>query len=122
MLLVIIYEYHILYEYNYLYEYINIYIFKQQINQYVLFSFLIPVSPSFYYLSQAVLVDRTMYIAGQLGMDPSSGQLVPGGAKEQTHQVKCDLTYSTSKSNITIIAGHIVSKVFRLDLVCGISR
>uniref|UniRef100_A0A6B2F5R0 2-iminobutanoate/2-iminopropanoate deaminase n=1 Tax=Bothriechis nubestris TaxID=1766655 RepID=A0A6B2F5R0_9SAUR len=36
--------------------------------------------------SQAVLVDRTMYIAGQLGMDPSSGQLVPGGAKEQTYQ------------------------------------
>ncbi|XP_013923804.1 PREDICTED: ribonuclease UK114 [Thamnophis sirtalis] len=36
--------------------------------------------------SQAVLVDRTMYIAGQLGMDPSSGELVPGGAKEQTHQ------------------------------------
>ncbi|XP_007424864.2 2-iminobutanoate/2-iminopropanoate deaminase [Python bivittatus] len=36
--------------------------------------------------SQAVLVDRTMYIAGQLGMDPSDGQLVPGGAKEQAHQ------------------------------------
>ncbi|XP_070798203.1 2-iminobutanoate/2-iminopropanoate deaminase [Pituophis catenifer annectens] len=36
--------------------------------------------------SQAVLVDRTMYISGQLGMDPSSGQLVPGGAKEQTQQ------------------------------------
>ncbi|XP_061459703.1 2-iminobutanoate/2-iminopropanoate deaminase [Rhineura floridana] len=36
--------------------------------------------------SQAVLVDRTMYIAGQVGMDPSSGQLVPGGVKEQTIQ------------------------------------
>ncbi|XP_020641054.3 2-iminobutanoate/2-iminopropanoate deaminase [Pogona vitticeps] len=36
--------------------------------------------------SQAVLVDRTMYIAGQLGMDPASGQLVPGGAKEQAKQ------------------------------------
>lgn len=36
--------------------------------------------------SQAVLVDRTMYIAGQLGMDPSNGQLVPGGAKEQAKQ------------------------------------
>ncbi|XP_015261348.1 PREDICTED: ribonuclease UK114 isoform X2 [Gekko japonicus] len=36
--------------------------------------------------SQAVLVDRTMYIAGQIGMDPSSGQLVPGGVKEQTKQ------------------------------------
>ncbi|CAM5088970.1 unnamed protein product [Eretmochelys imbricata] len=36
--------------------------------------------------SQAVLIDRTMYIAGQLGMDPSSGQLVPGGAKEEANQ------------------------------------
>lgn len=69
-----------------------------------------------------MLVDRTMYISGQLGMDPSSGQLVPGGAKEQTHQVKCDLTYSTNKSKITIMGGHIVSKVFRLDSGCGLSR
>ncbi|XP_056336269.1 2-iminobutanoate/2-iminopropanoate deaminase isoform X1 [Danio aesculapii] len=28
--------------------------------------------------SQAVLVDRTMYISGQLGMDPASGQLAAG--------------------------------------------
>ncbi|KAH0617539.1 hypothetical protein JD844_015899 [Phrynosoma platyrhinos] len=27
-----------------------------------------------------------MYIAGQLGMDPTNGQLVPGGAKEQAKQ------------------------------------
>ncbi|XP_033011523.1 2-iminobutanoate/2-iminopropanoate deaminase [Lacerta agilis] len=36
--------------------------------------------------SQAVLVDRTMYIAGQLGLDPSNGQFVAGGAKEQANQ------------------------------------
>ncbi|KAM9310259.1 2-iminobutanoate/2-iminopropanoate deaminase-like [Pholidichthys leucotaenia] len=36
--------------------------------------------------SQAVLVDRTMYISGQLGMDPSSGQLVEGGVQAQTRQ------------------------------------
>ncbi|XP_036395182.1 2-iminobutanoate/2-iminopropanoate deaminase-like [Megalops cyprinoides] len=36
--------------------------------------------------SQAVLVDRTMYISGQLGMDPSSGQLVDGGVQAQTKQ------------------------------------
>uniref|UniRef100_A0A8C0CBF9 Uncharacterized protein n=1 Tax=Balaenoptera musculus TaxID=9771 RepID=A0A8C0CBF9_BALMU len=33
--------------------------------------------------SQAVLVDRTIYISGQLGMDPASGQLVPGGVAEE---------------------------------------
>ncbi|KAI6075173.1 Ribonuclease UK114 [Aix galericulata] len=36
--------------------------------------------------SQAVLVDRTMYIAGQIGIEPSSGQLVSGGAKEEAKQ------------------------------------
>ena len=36
--------------------------------------------------SQAVLVDRTIYISGQLGMDPASGQLVPGGVAEEAKQ------------------------------------
>nr|XP_057908869.1 2-iminobutanoate/2-iminopropanoate deaminase-like [Doryrhamphus excisus] len=36
--------------------------------------------------SQAVVVDRTMYISGQLGMDPTSGQLVKGGVQDQTKQ------------------------------------
>ncbi|KAM4685258.1 2-iminobutanoate/2-iminopropanoate deaminase [Amazona ochrocephala] len=36
--------------------------------------------------SQAVLVDRTMYIAGQIGIEPSTGQLVSGGTKEEAKQ------------------------------------
>ncbi|XP_020824715.1 2-iminobutanoate/2-iminopropanoate deaminase [Phascolarctos cinereus] len=36
--------------------------------------------------SQAVLVDKTMYISGQIGMDPSSGQLVSGGVVEEAKQ------------------------------------
>lgn len=36
--------------------------------------------------SQAVLVDRTIYVSGQIGMDPSSGQLVPGGVAEEAKQ------------------------------------
>ncbi|XP_033273633.1 2-iminobutanoate/2-iminopropanoate deaminase-like [Orcinus orca] len=36
--------------------------------------------------SQAVLVDGTIYISGQLAMDPASGQLVPGGVAEETEQ------------------------------------
>uniref|UniRef100_A0A8C1FKP6 Reactive intermediate imine deaminase A homolog n=1 Tax=Cyprinus carpio carpio TaxID=630221 RepID=A0A8C1FKP6_CYPCA len=35
--------------------------------------------------SQAVLVDRTMYISGQIGMD-ISGQLVVGGVEAQAKQ------------------------------------
>jgi len=36
--------------------------------------------------SQAVLVDRTMYISGQLGLDTASGQLVAGGVQAQAKQ------------------------------------
>ncbi|KAG7317199.1 hypothetical protein KOW79_019497 [Hemibagrus wyckioides] len=36
--------------------------------------------------SQAVVVDRTMYISGQLGMDTVSGQLVAGGVQAQAKQ------------------------------------
>ncbi|XP_075069952.1 2-iminobutanoate/2-iminopropanoate deaminase isoform X3 [Mixophyes fleayi] len=36
--------------------------------------------------SQAVVVDKTMYVSGQLGMDPTSGQLVPGGVKNEAKQ------------------------------------
>ncbi|XP_041104685.1 2-iminobutanoate/2-iminopropanoate deaminase isoform X2 [Polyodon spathula] len=36
--------------------------------------------------SQAVVVDRTMYVSGQIGMDPTSGQLVSGGVLEEAKQ------------------------------------
>ncbi|XP_046691541.1 2-iminobutanoate/2-iminopropanoate deaminase isoform X2 [Silurus meridionalis] len=36
--------------------------------------------------SQAVVVDRTMYISGQLGMDAATGQLVTGGVQAQAKQ------------------------------------
>ncbi|KAF6716383.1 Ribonuclease UK114 [Oryzias melastigma] len=41
--------------------------------------------------SQAVLVDRTMFISGQLGMDPVTTQLVEGGVQEQTRQALVNL-------------------------------
>ncbi|XP_012499043.1 PREDICTED: ribonuclease UK114 [Propithecus coquereli] len=41
-----------------------------------------PIGP----YSQAVLVDRTVYISGQIGLDPSSGQLVPGGVEKEAKQ------------------------------------
>nr|XP_045225398.1 2-iminobutanoate/2-iminopropanoate deaminase-like [Macaca fascicularis] len=36
--------------------------------------------------SQAVLVNRTIYISRQIGMDPSSGQLVSGEIAEEAKQ------------------------------------
>src|SRR5690348_10274734 len=37
--------------------------------------------------SQGVQWDRLVFTAGQVGIDPATGQAVPGGVREQTRQV-----------------------------------
>jgi 2-iminobutanoate/2-iminopropanoate deaminase len=37
--------------------------------------------------SQAVLANGTLYVSGQLPIDPATGKFVEGGIKEQTQQV-----------------------------------
>ncbi|GHU91675.1 reactive intermediate/imine deaminase [Bacteroidia bacterium] len=37
--------------------------------------------------SQAVRTGKALYTSGQLGIDPKTGDFVPGGIKEQTEQV-----------------------------------
>lgn len=41
-----------------------------------------PIGP----YSQAVKVGGTLYVSGQLGIDPTTAQLVPGGVVAQAHQ------------------------------------
>ena len=41
--------------------------------------------------SQAVVADNTIYASGQLPIDPATGELVPGGFKEQLTQVFTNL-------------------------------
>ena len=42
-----------------------------------------PIGP----YSQAVLVDNTLYLSGQIGLNPHSMRLVKGGVKNETKQV-----------------------------------
>ena len=37
--------------------------------------------------SQAIRVGDMLFVSGQLGIDPTTGNFVPGGVKEQTGQV-----------------------------------
>lgn len=37
--------------------------------------------------SQAIQTGKILYTSGQLGIDPKTGDFVPGGIKEQTEQV-----------------------------------
>ena len=43
--------------------------------------------------SQAVIADKTIYVSGQLPIDATTGEFVPGGVKEQLHQVFKNLQY-----------------------------
>ena len=42
--------------------------------------------------SQAVVANGTIYVSGQLPIDANTGEFVPGGVKEQLHQVFKNLT------------------------------
>ena len=48
-----------------------------------------PKAAGFY--SQAVSVDGWLYTAGQVGLDPATGKLVPGGFEPQARQVLANL-------------------------------
>ena len=41
--------------------------------------------------SQAVYIDDVLYLAGQIALDPATGQLVPGGIEAQTQRVMQNL-------------------------------
>lgn len=41
--------------------------------------------------SQAIRAGDFLYLSGQIGLDPATGQVVPGGVAEQTHQVMKNL-------------------------------
>jgi 2-iminobutanoate/2-iminopropanoate deaminase len=41
--------------------------------------------------SQAIQVEKTLYLAGQIALDPKSGELIKGGIEIQTHRVMQNL-------------------------------
>jgi 2-iminobutanoate/2-iminopropanoate deaminase len=45
----------------------------------------VPAGPNLPF-SSAVIVDKMIYVAGQIGSDPATGALVPGGIKAETAQ------------------------------------
>lgn len=47
-----------------------------------------PIGP----YSQAVQVDRTLYVSGQIAIDPLSGELVMNSIEEESHQVMKNLS------------------------------
>lgn len=52
--------------------------------------------------SQAILVDNTLYASGQLGIDPKTGDFVPGGVSEQTEQVFRNIQAILAEAGMTM--------------------
>lgn len=51
--------------------------------------------------SQAVEAGNTLYISGQIPLDPQSGEIVPGGINEQTEQVMKNIGAILNKAGYT---------------------
>lgn len=52
--------------------------------------------------SQAVEVNGTVYASGQIPIDPSTGEFVEGGIKEQTEQVFKNIKAVLSEAGLTM--------------------
>lgn len=70
-----------------------------------------PIGP----YSQAVIFDRLVFISGQIGVDPQTGELVPGGVAEETRQIFKNLKEILSAIGLNF--SHIVkTTVYLTDL------
>ena len=65
--------------------------------------------------SQAICTDTLIYTAGQIGLDPVTGELVAGTVEEQTHQALANLQNVIEAAGSTL--GHVVkTTVFLKDM------
>jgi 2-iminobutanoate/2-iminopropanoate deaminase len=65
--------------------------------------------------SQAVRAGDFVYLSGQIPLDPGSGQIVPGGIAEQTHQVLKNLGAVLEAAG-TSYAGVVKTTVYLADM------
>ena len=56
-----------------------------------------PIGP----YNQAILAGNTLYVSGQIALDPATGNLASGGVIEETHQVMKNLKAILSEAGMT---------------------
>jgi 2-iminobutanoate/2-iminopropanoate deaminase len=65
--------------------------------------------------SQAIRTDSFIFTAGQIGLDPATMELVPGGVEEQTRQVLTNLSHVLEAAGTDL--SHVVKTlVFLQDM------
>ena len=70
-----------------------------------------PVGP----YSQAVRVGNALYLAGQIGLDPATGEMVEGGVEAETRQVMANLIQVLEAAGFSI-DDVVRAQVFLADL------
>ncbi len=65
--------------------------------------------------SQAIRVGNTVYLAGQIAIEPATGLMVAGGIEEQTHQVLKNIQAVLAAAGFTL-DDVVQSQVFLSDL------
>lgn len=65
--------------------------------------------------STAILVGSTLYVSGQVPLDPKTGKLVEGGIKEQSEQVFANLKDALAKAGLSL-SNVVKATVFMADL------
>lgn len=57
-----------------------------------------PIGP----YSQAILVNDTLYVSGQIPVDPKNGELVAGSIEDATHQVMKNILALVEEAGMTV--------------------
>ena len=65
--------------------------------------------------SQAVAAGGYVFTSGQIGLDPSTGQLVDGGTEAQTRQVMANLAAVLAAAGLTF-ADVVKTTIFLIDM------
>ena len=62
--------------------------------------------------SPAVIVDKTMYLSGSIGLDPATGNLVSGGISAETRQALTNIGHILQEAGLTY--NHVVKSTVLL--------
>lgn len=65
--------------------------------------------------SQATIADDVVYTAGQIALDPATGEIVAGGVTEQTERVFANLAAILQAAN-TSLASVVKTTVYLIDM------
>ena len=71
----------------------------------------LPVGP----YNQAVLVDKTLYISGQVALNPENNELIQGSIKDETHQIMKNIKSILNEAGLNF-KNVVRSKIYLTDM------